>query len=190
MRVRSAIFYVLLIFILGCSSINKYHQPKSDVSIQGSSTSTNNYSLNYYGKGSINYREELIIFLFKWINQDKIISIVIRDPFEINEIIFTLDKKSSSLDFKKISWGQIPIDMESFRNNLFVRKVLKEVLFWISKEIDSEQANKSDDYSCKKAIKRLYWQGRIDGCSQISKKINLLRQDLKINLFFSRQSGE
>ena len=190
MRIRSFIFCLSLVFVLGCSSINKYYQPKKDFSLQEGNASLNNYNFNYKGKGSIDYRGELIIFLFRWINQEKVISILIRDPFEINEISITLNKKNVSMDFKKISWGQFQIDIESFRDNLLARKVLREVVFWINKDMNSGLANKSKDNYCQKTIKKSYWQGRIDGCSQRSKKINLQGKDLEINLVFTGQNGE
>ena len=179
-----------MFFVLGCSSVNKFHQPKNDVSVQGPFTSPYNYDLNYYGKGSINYRGELIIFLFRWINREGVISVVIKDTFEMNEILITLDRENVSMDLKKISWGRFQIHIESFRDNSLSRKALKEVLLWINKSIYSEFANKSEDYSCHKTIKKLYWQGQIDGCSRSSKKINLQRKGLNINLFFLRQNGE
>ncbi len=179
-----------MFFVLGCSSVNKFHQTKHDVSLQGADTSPYNQYFNYYGKGSINYRGELIIFLFRWINRENIISLVIKDPFEMNEILITLDGENVSMNLKKISWGRFQIHIESFKDNSLSRKALKEVLLWINKSIYSEFANKSEDYSCQKTIKKLYWQGQIDGCSRSSKKINLQRKDLNINLFFFRQNGE
>ena len=39
-------------------------------------------------------------------------------------------------------------------------------------------------------VKKLYWQGRIDGCGSTIKKINLEGKDLKLKMIFRRMNGE
>ena len=51
-------------------------------------------------------------------------------------------------------------------------------------------ANSTGDYFCSKTVKKLYWQGRIDGCGSTSKKINLEGKDLKLKMIFRRMNGE
>lgn len=190
MSIRIFGLYVFIVLFLGCSSIHKSYKSKNNFYKEGFDSITHNYNLDYHGKGSINYRGDLFIFLVTWISREKVISIVLKDPLKINEVLIILDKKNLSVELKNITSSNLSIVLESFKGNLLAKKILGEVLLWINNSIDFEVANSSEDYSCYKTIKKLHWQGRIDSCGSTSKKINLERKDLKLKLVFRRMNGE
>ena len=190
MSIRTASLCVIIVFFSGCSSINDNYKLKNDVSKEVFDLTSYNYNLDYHGKGSINYRGELILFLFTWINREKLISIVITDPFKINEVLIILDKKNVFVESKRFTSSNSSIVLDSFKDNLFAKKILGEVLLWIKKSIDFEAADSSEDNSCYKTVKKLAWKGRIDSCGSTSKKIDLEVKDLEIKLIFRTMNGE
>ena len=190
MSIKTVSLYVFIILLLGCSSIHKSYKSKNDVSKKEFDSTNYNYNLDYQGKGSINYRGELALFIFTWINREKVISIVLNDSFKLNEVLIILDKKNVSVELKKITSSNLPIVLDSFKDNMLAKKILREALLWINRSIDFKVANGTGDYFCSKTVKKLYWQGRIDGCGSTIKKINLEGKDLKLKMIFRRMNGE
>ena len=190
MSIKTVSLYVFIILLLGCSSIHKSYKPKNDISKKEFDSTNYNYNLDYQGKGSINYRGELALFIFTWINREKVTSIVLNDSFKLNEVLIILDKKNVSVELKKITSSNLPIVLDSFKDNMLAKKILREALLWINRSIDFKVANSTGDYFCSKTVKKLYWQGRIDGCGSTSKKINLEGKDLKLKMIFRRMNGE
>ena len=168
--------------LLSCFSdahpFTKAINQKNDISKKEFDSTNYNYNLDYQGKGSINYRGELALFIFTWINREKVISIVLNDSFKLNEVLIILDKKNVSVELK-ITSSNLPIVLDSFKDNMLAKKILREALLWINRSIDFKVANGTGDYFCSKTVKKLYWQGRIDGCGSTIKKINLEGKDLK-----------
>ena len=190
MSIKTVSLYVFIILLLGCSSIHKSYKPKNDISKKEFDSTNYNYNLDYQGKGSINYRGELALFIFTWINREKVTSIVLNDSFKLNEVLIILDKKNVSVELKKITSSNLPIVLDSFKDNMLAKKILREALLWINRSIDFKVANSTGDYFCSKTVKKLYWQGRIDGCGSTIKKINLEGKDLKLKMIFRRMNGE
>ena len=78
-------------------------------------------SINYCGVST----------LFAWINREKVTSIVLND-FKLNEVLIILDKKNVSVELKKITSSNFPIVLDSFKDNMLAKKILREALFWIN----------------------------------------------------------
>ena len=190
MSIKTVGLYVFITLLLGCSSLHKSYKSKTDGSKAEFDSTNHIYNSDYQGKGSINYRGELVLFLFTWINREKAISIVLKDSFKLNEVLIILDKKNASVELKKITSSNLPIVLDSFKDNMLAKKILGEALFWINRSIDFEVENSTGDHLCFKTVKKLYWQGRIDSCGSTSKKINLKGKDLKIKMIFRRMNGE
>ena len=93
MSIKTVGLYVFITLLLGCSSLHKSYKSKTDGSKAEFDSTNHKYNSDYQGKGSINYRGELVLFLFTWINREKAISIVLKDSFKLNEVLIILDKK-------------------------------------------------------------------------------------------------
>ena len=115
MSIKTVSLYVFIILLLGCSSIHKSYKSEYNVSKKEFDSTNYNNNLDYQGKGSINYRGELVLFLFTWINREKAISIVLKDSFKLNEVLIILDKKNASVELKKITSSNLPIVLDSFK---------------------------------------------------------------------------
>ena len=148
MSIKTVSLYVFIILLFGCSSIHKSYKSKTDGS-NGKFDSTNhNYNLDYQGKGSLDYRGELVLFFFTWINLEKVVSIVLKDSFRLHEVLINLDKKNVSVEFKKNTSSNLPIVLDSFQDSMLAKKILGEALLWINRSIDFEVVNSTGDYLC------------------------------------------